>query len=221
MGDFDSYTLDEIREMVDPDRPDDMGAQADSWTAWARLLNEQAETLESRLEAARPSWTGAASDVFFSEMYRRHDELRDAASTADDNAAAWSRIRDHADYAKSQVIAIHAEWRQSNPSGSGEPGDPAEDERRKPFDERARKVMSDTAGETDFDYRALRFHEPLTPLPDVDDGEEAGSRDGGGSGEGGGSSSGSGSSSSSGGYTSTGGGAAPSLQGVSAPATPT
>ncbi|ADD39789.1 hypothetical protein [Stackebrandtia nassauensis] len=169
MGEFDAYDIDELAEMVSRDRPGGLFDQAAGWRKLHRLLDGYATRLSERLDQARPSWAGAAADVYFAELRARHDELRWASDTADFNASAWDRIASNAARSQGEVLRIQQEWRDVDGS---EPTDGTEsrlrEERRRSYDEAARAVMDEVSGDNDLSRAAMADHHQFTPMPGVD-----------------------------------------------------
>ncbi|HZE40392.1 MAG TPA: hypothetical protein VE172_16440, partial [Stackebrandtia sp.] len=153
MGEFDAYTVEDLNEIVDPDRPHELTAQAEDWGRLASLLGEYATAMHTRLGQARSSWGGAAAEAFFGGLGRHAGHLSAAGETADGNAGAVAAMSSIAADAQSQVSRIHSQWRDHQATATS-PADA--DARRRPFDLAAREVMERMAADADAQRAALR-----------------------------------------------------------------
>lgn len=186
MGQFEKYTVDDIREIVEYDRPDAMNRQAAAWSAMSALLAEHATGLRAKSVAVEHNWTGRTATGVREELDRAETVMREAADTAVNNAHGWAEIAAIADWARSEVLRIHTEWCAIKamppeapdpryvPDGIavvvGEPRDP--EAMREPFDRAARAVMDSAAELTgELCDRYLRvpvgYRPPSDALPPV------------------------------------------------------
>lgn len=155
MGQFDKYTVDDLREIVEHDRPHTMHQQALAWRSVSELLAGQAEDLRAEAGAVAGCWSGRAASGYQGELGRAETAMRVAVSTAADNAHGWAEIADIVGWARDEVLRIHAEWCavKAMPTQAPDPryvppgvavvvGEPRDlDRMREPFDQAARAVM--------------------------------------------------------------------------------
>lgn len=170
MTHFDSLSIEDLREVVEPDRPESMERQAGRWAAIGDFYTGQAALLDDHLTAIRPSWTGSAAERFYFEVERVVDDLQLAAEVAEGNATGWRSITEYVRYARTEIIALHDEWLLVKAEMDGE-DDEATLEARRAYDDAARAIMAFTADETtDVYLRELWHPEPFEPIgPDGDD----------------------------------------------------
>jgi|GEM_PF-6095021 len=158
---FDSLSIDDIREMVDPDRPELMTRQADRWAAIGTFYTDQATVLDDQLTAIRPSWTGSAAERFYAEVEQVVLDFQQAAEVADGNAAGWHDITDHVRFARDEIIALHTEWQTVKDELGADGDEEAMVEARLTYDEAARSIMTIIAeATTDIYLRELWTPDP-------------------------------------------------------------
>lgn len=178
MGHFDAYTVDDLREIVSTDRPRELHRQAATWSKLARLLAGRAAGLRTQTTALAASWRGLAASAHREELARARTAMRDGAEVAAGNARGWAEIAVVVEWARDEVLRVHAEWclvrsvpppapdaRYVPPGITVEVGEPRDlDAAREPFDRAAREVM-DTAAEltTELHHRHLAVPAGYTP----------------------------------------------------------
>lgn len=178
MATFNSYTVDEIREIVDPDHPETLLEQAKGWAEMADLLSEYGVLLEQRLELVEDSWTGDAARLYFDEVKRMQEYIEESAERATTNAGLWFLIGTLAGIAKHDVSYIHKLWKDldnvTDAVGLGfileaiGVDKAVEDFKRMPYDVASRQIMEATATAAEESYSQMRDFEEFKPPPDVD-----------------------------------------------------
>lgn len=179
MRQFDSYTVDELREIVDPDRPETLQEQSEGWGDMAVLLQEYSRLLEQRLEMVEKSWTGDAATLYFDEVKRVKRYVDESAERATTNSVLWCTIALMAGIAKHDVSHIHKLWKDlDNTTDAVGLGfileavgvDKAvENLKRLPYDEASRQIMDATMAVAEESYAQMREFEDFSPPPSVDD----------------------------------------------------
>lgn len=178
MRQFDSYTVDELREIVDPDRPETLQQQSEGWGDMAVLLQEYSRLLEQRLEMVEKSWTGEAATLYFDEVKRVKRYVDESAERATTNSVLWCTIALMAGIAKHDVSHIHKLWKNLDSTtdavGLGfilaafGVDKTVENLKRMPYDEASRQIMDATMAVAEESYAQMREFEDFTPPPSVD-----------------------------------------------------
>lgn len=179
MRQFDSYTVDELREIVDPDRPETLQQQSEAWGDMAVLLQEYSLLLEQRLKLVEESWTGNAATLYFDEVKRVQEYIDESAERATTNAVLWCTIALMVGIAKHDVSHIHKLWKDldgaTDAVGLGfileafGVDKAVENLKRMPYDEASRQIMDVTMAVAEESYAQMREFEEFTPPPSVDE----------------------------------------------------
>lgn len=179
MGTYDSFTVDQLREIVDPDQPQTLRQQAEGWGKMAELLREYSLLLDERLRLVEDSWTGEAATMYFDEVRRVQEYIEDSAERATANCGLWCVIATMAGIAKHDVSHIHQLWKDLDAAtdavglgfvaGVFGADQALEDFQRKPFDAASRQIMDVTMSAADESYARMRDFEEFEPPPSVDD----------------------------------------------------
>lgn len=193
MGDFDKYSLDEIKEIVNADDPAAMREQVEGWKAMKTFFDEQLRRFDERVGPLQTTWSGPAADVFFGEVAGVRQTLKDAVDKAQGNAEGWTAIAARTETAQGKVAEIYSRYQTAMNKANtdyekakqedkdnfnwgwgglsdiwDDPDAPKQDEVRAPFDREARSEMDSATTVAQDQYIQKIFYPPtFEPFNDV------------------------------------------------------